>query len=58
MALGVPASGALGESLRRYSSTINARLRVTGHLFQARQAKCALIVRRENDICLERRVNC
>jgi putative transposase len=27
---------ALGESRRRYSSTINARLGVTGHLFQAR----------------------
>ena len=27
---------ALGERRRRYRSTINARLRVTGHLFQAR----------------------
>jgi len=27
---------ALGETHRRYSAVINARLRVTGHLFQAR----------------------
>jgi putative transposase len=27
---------ALGETHRRYSSVINARLRVTGHLFQSR----------------------
>ena len=27
---------ALGESHRRYSSVVNARLRVTGHLFQSR----------------------
>ncbi len=27
---------ALGETHRRYSSVVNARLRVTGHLFQSR----------------------
>jgi len=31
---------ALGERHRRYWSTINARLTVTGHLFQARIAAC------------------
>jgi putative transposase len=33
---------ALGETHRRYSSTINARLRVTGHLFQARFGSVAM----------------
>ncbi len=33
---------ALGEAHRRYSSTINARLRVTGHLFQARFGSVAM----------------
>ena len=33
---------ALGERRRRYSSTINARLRVTGHLFQARFGSVAM----------------
>ncbi len=33
---------ALGEGRRRYSSTINARLRVTGHLFQARFGSVAM----------------
>ena len=27
---------ALGETHRRYSSVVNARIRVTGHLFQSR----------------------
>ena len=33
---------ALGERRRRCSSTINARLRVTGHLFQARFGSVAM----------------
>ena len=33
---------ALGETHRRYASTINARLRVTGHLFQARFGSVAM----------------
>jgi putative transposase len=33
---------ALGETHRRYSSVINARLRVTGHLFQARYGSLAM----------------
>jgi len=33
---------ALGKAHRRYSSFINARLRVTGHLFQARFASVAM----------------
>ena len=33
---------ALGETHRRFSSTINARLRVTGHLFQARFGSVAM----------------
>ena len=33
---------ALGETHRRYSSVINARLRVTGHLFQARYGSVAM----------------
>jgi len=32
----------LGERRRRYSSTINARLRVTGHLLQARFGSVAM----------------
>jgi putative transposase len=33
---------ALGETHRRYSTAINARLRVTGHLFQARFGSAAM----------------
>ena len=33
---------ALGETHRRYSSVINARLRVTGHLFQSRFGSAAM----------------
>jgi putative transposase len=33
---------ALGETHRRYSSVINARLRVTGHLFQSRFGSVAM----------------
>ena len=33
---------ALGETHRRYSAAINARLRVTGHLFQARYGSAAM----------------
>ncbi|MGD0642776.1 MAG: transposase [Roseiarcus sp.] len=33
---------ALGETHRRYSSVVNARLRVTGHLFQARFGSAAM----------------
>ncbi len=33
---------ALGEAHRRYSSVINARLRVTGHLFQSRYGSVAM----------------
>ena len=33
---------ALGETHRRYSSVVNARLRVTGHLFQARYGSVAM----------------
>jgi len=33
---------AIGETHRRYSATINARLRVTGHLFQARYGSVAM----------------
>jgi putative transposase len=33
---------ALGETHRRYSAVINARLRVTGHLFQARFGSAAM----------------
>ncbi|HLW93147.1 MAG TPA: transposase [Roseiarcus sp.] len=33
---------ALGEAHRRYSAAINARLRVTGHLFQARYGSAAM----------------
>jgi putative transposase len=33
---------ALGEAHRRYSSVINARLRVTGHLFQSRFGSAAM----------------
>src|SRR5208282_5809010 len=33
---------ALGETHRRYASVVNARLRVTGHLFQSRFASVAM----------------
>ena len=33
---------AIGETHRRYSATLNARLRVTGHLFQARYGSAAM----------------
>jgi putative transposase len=33
---------ALGETHRRYASVINARLRVTGHLFQSRYGSVAM----------------
>jgi REP-associated tyrosine transposase len=33
---------ALGETHRRYSTAINARLGVTGHLFQARFGSAAM----------------
>jgi REP-associated tyrosine transposase len=33
---------ALGETHRRYSSVVNARLRVTGHLFQSRFGSAAM----------------
>lgn len=33
---------ALGETHRRYSAAINARLRVTGHLFQARYSSAVM----------------
>jgi putative transposase len=33
---------ALGEAHRRYSATINARLRATGHLFQSRYGSVAM----------------
>jgi putative transposase len=35
-------SRAIGETHRRYSSYINARLRVTGHLFQGRFGSVAM----------------
>ena len=35
-------SSAIGETHRRYSSYINARLRVTGHLFQGRFGSVAM----------------
>ena len=40
---------ALGERRRRYSSTINARLRGTGHIFQARFGSVAMDKGASND---------